>query len=164
MATASLSHGITPLPSKIDAIREFTQPTTVKGLQEFVGMVNFITVLYQQQEELCSPCKTLLLKGKNRTRRATMLAHPHANNPIAATVEASGVAVGVVLEQLIEPLAFLSLQLRHVERKYVERKYSAFDHDLLALYLAVQHFCYFLEGQALTDNKHLLAFTKVSDP
>ena len=32
---------ITPLPEKVDAITRFTQPTTVKGLQEFVGMINF---------------------------------------------------------------------------------------------------------------------------
>lgn len=34
-------HGITPLPSKVAAIVKFPQPPTKKGLQEFVGMVNF---------------------------------------------------------------------------------------------------------------------------
>lgn len=29
------------LPSKVDAITQIDQPVTVKGLQEFVGMVNF---------------------------------------------------------------------------------------------------------------------------
>jgi hypothetical protein len=33
--------GASPLPQKVDAIRKFPQPTTVKGLQEFLGMVNF---------------------------------------------------------------------------------------------------------------------------
>lgn len=33
-------HGATPLPDKVEAITQF-QPSTVKGLQEFVGMVNF---------------------------------------------------------------------------------------------------------------------------
>ena len=77
----------------------------------------------------------------------------HANAPIAVTANASGVAVGAVLEQLVEgswqPLAFFSRQLRPAERKY-----SAFDCELLALYLAVRHFRYFLEGRnfiALTD-------------
>ena len=32
-------HAATPLPSKVTAIREFTRSSTVKGLQEFVGMV-----------------------------------------------------------------------------------------------------------------------------
>ena len=33
--------GIMPLPAKVDAITQICQPVTVKGLQEFVGMVNF---------------------------------------------------------------------------------------------------------------------------
>ena len=49
-----------------------------------------------------------------------------------------------------------------------EHKYSSFDRELLALYLAVRHFRYFLEARsfiAYTDHKPLaLAFAKVSDP
>ena len=33
--------GIMPLPEKVDAITRFEQPIIIKGLQEFVGMVNF---------------------------------------------------------------------------------------------------------------------------
>ena len=96
-----------------------------------------------------------------------MLVHPGHEAPTSLTVDASDVAVGTVLEQLIDgvwkPPAFFSRQLRPPERKY-----SAFDHELLALYLAVRHFCYFLEARsciAYTDHKPLtLAFAKVSDP
>ena len=71
------------------------------------------------------------------------------------------------MEQLIDgvwkPLAFFGRELHPPERKY-----SAFDRELLALYLAVRHFSYFLEAHpfiAYTDHKHLtLAFAKVSDP
>ena len=104
---------------------------------------------------------------KEALASATMLAHPLADSPTAVTVDASGVAVGAVLEQLIhgswQPLAFFSRQLRPAEEKY-----SAFDRELLALYLAVRHFRYFLEGRnftAFTDHKPLIfAFVKVSDP
>jgi len=34
-------HGVTPRTAKVSAILEFPQPGTVKGLQEFLGMVNF---------------------------------------------------------------------------------------------------------------------------
>ena len=34
-------HGVTPLPARVEAISAFPRPSTVKGLQEFVGMVNF---------------------------------------------------------------------------------------------------------------------------
>ena len=171
-------HGITPLPSKVDAIREFTQPTTVKGLQEFIGMVNFYhrfvpaaaSIMYKA---LVGKPKDLqwdeaMIAAFSRTKEAlsnaTMLSYPHANAPIAVIADASGVAVGAVLEQLVEgswqPLAFFSRQLRPAERKY-----SAFDRELHALYLAVRHFLEGCNFTAFTDHKPLtFAFAKVSDP
>ena len=35
--------GVFPLPEKVDAIRSFPRPTTVKQLQEYFGMVNFLS-------------------------------------------------------------------------------------------------------------------------
>ena len=102
----------------------------------------------------------------SKEAKATMLVHPGHEAPTSLTVDASYVAVGAVLEQLVDgvwkPLAFFSRQLHPPERKY-----SAFDRELLALYLAVRHFCYFLEARssiAYADHKPLtLAFAKVSD-
>ena len=34
-------HGAVPLPAKVEAITGFKQPLILKGLQEFVGMINF---------------------------------------------------------------------------------------------------------------------------
>ena len=60
-------------------------------------------------------------------------------------------------------LAFFSQKLRPPERKY-----SAFDRELLALYLGIRHFRYLLEGRqfiAFTDHKPLtFCMSKVSDP
>ena len=54
--------------------------------------------------------------AKEALASAAMLAHPRADAPVAITVDASGVAVGAALEQLIngswQPLAFFSRQLR----------------------------------------------------
>ncbi|XP_032894041.1 uncharacterized mitochondrial protein AtMg00860-like [Amblyraja radiata] len=33
--------GATPLPGKVEVIWQFPRPLTIRGLQEFVGMVNF---------------------------------------------------------------------------------------------------------------------------
>ena len=98
---------------------------------------------------------------------ATLLTHPHPNASIALTSDASVTAVGAVLEQSIEgswqPLAFFSRQLRPAEQKY-----SAFDRELLALYLAIRHFRCMLEGRnfsAYTDHKPLVqAISKSSEP
>ena len=71
--------------------------------------------------------------------------------------DASSSAVGAVLQQYIEhkwcPIAYFSKKL-----KPSERKYSTFDRELLAIYLAIKHFRYFIEGrefQILTDHKPL---------
>ena len=97
---------------------------------------------------------------------ATMLSHPKPGASISLTSNASDQAVGAVLEQYIDgfwqPLAFFSKQLRPPEQKY-----STFDRELLALYLAIRYFKYFLEGRSFTmftDHKPLVgAMSKVSD-
>ena len=176
--------GATPLPTKVAAISEFTRPSTVKGLQEFIGMVNFYhrfvpaaaNIMHPLYQALVGKPKELLWseemisafnQAKEALAKATMLTHPQADAPTAITVDASGVAVGAALEQLVngswQPLAFFSRQLRPAEKKY-----SAFDRELLALHLAVRHFRYFLEGRdftAFTDHKPLtFAFAKASNP
>ena len=35
------SQGITPLPSKVTAVLEYSQPSTTKDLERFLGMLNF---------------------------------------------------------------------------------------------------------------------------
>ena len=72
-------------------------------------------------------------------------------------VDTSALAVGGVLHQyqcnMWMPLGFFSKKLRPPETKY-----SAFDRELLAVYLSVKHFHHFVEGRefhVLTDHKPL---------
>ena len=169
--------GIMPLPAKVDAITQICQPVTVKGLQEFVGMVNFYRRFIPAAAQTMLPLfevlanqpktgKTLnwseaMVEAFQNTKKAlaeaTLLSHPHHDVPTSLTTDASDQAVGAVLEQLVNgiwvPLGFFSKKLRPPERKY-----SAFDRELLALYLGIRHFRYFLEGRqftAFTDHKPL---------
>ena len=66
--------------------------------------------------------------------KATLLVHPRAGEPLFLTADAFDLAVGAVLSQGLrqEPLAFFSKKLNDAEKKY-----SAFDRELLALYLSV---------------------------
>jgi hypothetical protein len=75
--------------------------------------------------------------------------------------DASECAVGAVLQQDMgdgwRPIAFFSRKLGPAERKC-----STFDRELLAVYLTIKHFRYFVEGREffiLTDHKplHLLS-------
>ena len=174
------AHGVSSLPNKVEAICQFKQPVTVNGLQEFVGMVNFYRCFIPAAAKIMQPLFTALT-GKPKTLQwsdamvrafedaksalagATMLTHPRCTAPTSLT----DLAVGAVLQQLVhsvwQPLAFFSKQLRPPERKY-----SAFDRELLALYLGIRHFRYFLEGRqfiVFTDHKPLtFCMAKTSDP
>ena len=74
--------------------------------------------------------------GINALENADMLTHPHPGAQIALTCDASDTGIGASFEQFVngiwQPLAFFSKQLRDAERKY-----SAFDRELLALYLCL---------------------------
>ena len=97
-----------PLPAKVEAITQFKQPLTVKGLQEFVGMVNFyhrfipivakmMSLLYSALADKPKTPKTLewsepmvaaFQDTKAALARALMLVHPCSNAPTSLTVDA----------------------------------------------------------------------------
>ncbi|CAI5658052.1 unnamed protein product [Oreochromis niloticus] len=177
---------VVPLPDRVQAVSAFPRPTSVKALQEFLGMINFYNRFLPRAAHLLQPLYAAL-KGKtakdpvdwlperihafsaakSALADAALLAHPLPSAEIALTTDASDVAVGGVLEQRVsglwQPLAFFSRTLRDAERKY-----SVFDRELLALHLATRHFRFFLEGRNFTayvDHKPLtFAMSKVSDP
>ena len=85
------------------------------------------------------------------------------------STDASGEAVGAVLQQrqkhggAWEPLAYFSRKLSPTETRY-----SAFDRELLAVYLGIRHFRHYLEGRdfpIFTDHRPLtFAIAKSSEP
>ena len=86
-----------------------------------------------------------------------MLSHPAKDAETTVTVDASDTAMGGQLEQKIDgvfkPIAFFSKKLSTAEKKY-----SAFDRELLGIYSAIRHFRHFVEGRSFvvyTDHKPL---------
>lgn len=170
-------HGIRPLTQKVEAINNFPIPKTIRQLREFLGLVNFYRRFVPQCAAVLSPLTTLL-KGskppstplewtstaeqtfsriKGELANATLLSHPQHDTKTNIMVDASEVAVGAVLQQLIEgiwkPIAFFSRTLTSAEQRY-----STFGRELLAIYTAIRHFRNFLQGTqfyVLTDHKPL---------
>ena len=86
-----------------------------------------------------------------------MLSHPAKEGETRITIDASDTAMGGQLEQKIRgefrPIAFFSKKLSKAERKY-----SAFDRELLGIYSSIKHFRNFVEGRSFvvfTDHKPL---------
>lgn len=168
------ARGIIPPQDRVEAIRRFPRPHTAKQLQEFLGAVNFYHRFLPHAAAILRPLHEVLRgnprllpwtaveqsafeAAKTALADATMLVHPRTSAPTSVTTDASEVAVGASLDQFIDgqwqPIAFFSRKL-----KPPERRYSAFDRELLAIYLAIRRFRFFIEGrpfQVFTDHKPL---------
>ena len=176
--------GIRPMADRVTTITKFPQPETTQQLQTYLGMVNFYRrflkgaalVLKPLTDQLKGGVKgklqwtdsmrTAFDKSKEAMLNAAELAHPVEGAELSLVVDASGTHVGAVLHQKdkagTRPLGFFSAKLDTAQQKY-----SAFDRELLALYLGIRHFRWLLEGRCfyvLTDHKPLtFALSRISD-
>ncbi|CAI2724326.1 unnamed protein product [Schistosoma spindalis] len=185
------SRGIRPLQEKVDAIINYPEPTSLKALHRFLGMCNFYRRFLPHCAETLQPltdmlkadnqvtrktkndifnlstdAKTAFEKAKSLISNATMLQHLNTDpttNLILCT-DASQKAVGAVLQQqvndVITPIAFFSKRLSQAQERY-----STFGRELLAIYLAVKHFSFLLQGRPftiMTDHKPLIYSFNVS--
>lgn len=170
------SQGTTPLPSKVEAIRNFPVPKTVRELRRFLGMVNFYRRFIPSAADHQAPLNALLtgsVKGshpvdisgkeleafaacKGGLCQAAMLAHPQCNAKLALVTDASDTAIGAALQQYTgdkawQPLAFFSRRLSPSQQKY-----SPYDRELLAIYESIKYFRHMVEAREFviyTDHK-----------
>ncbi|UYV77242.1 hypothetical protein LAZ67_15000213 [Cordylochernes scorpioides] len=160
--------GIKPLPEKIRIVKDFPQPNSTRQLQRFIAPLYSLLKTKSPNASLNWTSDTLeaFQNIKNALAENTLLNYPQPNSTLSVLVDASNVAVGGVLQQLNdtawEPISFFSKKLSPAETKY-----SAFDRELLAAFLSVKHFSYFLDGKTFmlfTDHKPLTyAFTSKSE-
>ena len=178
------STGIAPLPDRVVDISAFPAPTTIKGLQRFLGMVNYYrrfipkaaSHLHHLHDALAGKKKTLEWTAgcqvsfeatKKALAAATLLHHPRPSASLALTTDASNIAIGAVLEQRgprgWEPLAFYSAKLQPNQREW-----PPYDRELLAAFKGTRHFKPMLEGRVFTlytDHQSLVpSLSKKSDP
>lgn len=179
--------GIHPTNEKVEAIENFAEPTTARELKRFIAMINFYRRFIPHAVKNQMILQSLIVGNKkNDTTKliwtddarvafatckkdlslTTTLAHPDPNAHLSLSVDASDVAVGAVLHQLVDnymqPLAFYSKKLHSAETKY-----STYDRELLAIFKGIKHFRHQLEGRVFyinTDHKPLVfAFNQNSE-
>ena len=134
-----LSHeGLRPLPHRVEAIKKFVKPTTIKELQKYLGVLNFYHRFVKNLAEIVAPL-TAALKGdakdklcwsddmdsafehsKTALASASLLAFPVRGAEITVATDASSVAVGAVILQkvnnVVQPLVFYSRKLTDTEK------------------------------------------------
>ena len=171
-------NGIKPLPDRVEVIKNFPKPKTIKDLRRYLGMINFYRRFIPGAAKILEPLNFLLkgaknsksiivwnnkienafINSKDALASATMLAHPLPSAPLSIVVDASDYAIGAALQQSVngkqQPLNFYTKTLNAAQRKY-----SAYDRELLAIYAAVKRFRYMVEGRCFTiytDHKPLI--------
>lgn len=174
--------GISPTREKVQVISEIASPSTFGDLRRFLGLINFYRRFVPHCAQLLAPLDDLLRgddsakrkgscpvvwteeaeftfqKVKSALAEATLLSHPKPSASLTLVVDASSVAAGAALHQWVngawQPLSFFSHKF-----DLTQSRYSTFDRELLAMYLAVRHFRHSLEGRMFsiqTDHKPLV--------
>lgn len=179
---AVTTEGVKPNPNKVKAIQSWPLPKTSKELKSFLGTVSYYRRFIPRFANIAKPM-TSKLRGKNKNFEIdaeyekafetlktimtsdTLLAYPNYDEPFILTTDASNVAIGAVLSQIVDgsekPIAYLSRTLSKAEENY-----SATSKELLAIYFAAKSFRPYLYGRQFTiytDHEPLTKELKLTD-
>ncbi|KAL0190943.1 hypothetical protein M9458_013641, partial [Cirrhinus mrigala] len=170
--------GVAMDEAKVNAVRNWPRPKTLKELQRFLGFSNFYRRFIRNFSTVAAPLSSMIKQGNTRltwTPAATqaydelrlrfttapILHHPDPNLPFFVEVDASSTGVGAVLSQRqgqplkTFPCAYFSHKLSPAERNY-----DVGNRELLAIKLALEEWRHWLEGARhpftiLTDHRNL---------
>lgn len=154
-------NGIGPHRSKVQAITKWEPPKNIPELRSFIGMVSYYRKFIRNFAGMGAPLYQLLKKDvswnwreeqqnafeqlKQKMSEAPLLAMPQPKEKYYVVTDASDLALGAVLmqnnEQGMQPIAFWSRTLRETEKKY-----DAYDKEMLGIVSALQTWRHYLEG------------------
>ena len=167
---------------KLEAIEKWKPPTSVKGIRSFTRFVNFYRKFILDFSKIVAPLNLLTHKGepwvwtqlqqcafehlKHIFSSTPILQIPDVTHPFSIMTNASLLATGVVLMQADEnsdlhPCAYFSHTFSSTQRNY-----DIYDRELLAVILALEEWCQYLQGTIhpitiITDHKNL---SYIKDP
>ena len=167
------ANGIDPLPEKLETIRNWPTPHCLRDVRAFFGLASYYRRFVRGFATMAEPLTRLTRKQarfewtdeaqqafdalKLALMEATSLAFPHPNLPCLLDTDASDVAHGAVLAQVIDgverPIAFFSRVMNAAQRGYCTTR-----RELLAVISALQHFRHYLLGNKVilrTDHHSL---------
>lgn len=173
------AEGVAPLPEKVQAIKDYPKPVTIKQLRAFVGLINYYHNCLKNLATVISPLTQFLSKKfkgirkvpwdkesetafenvKSLVCQTTLLAYPQAGSKLILQTDASDLATGAALMQVseegkLQPLAFHSRKLTDAQKRQ-----AILDRELFAIFDAVRKFSHYLEQQECQiqcDNKALI--------
>ncbi|CEJ61941.1 hypothetical protein PMG11_03668 [Penicillium brasilianum] len=172
--------GIHVDPKKVEAIRAWERPKSIRDVRSFIGFANFYRPFIPRFADLSAPltrlmkkdaifewddnCQQAFVELKELFINAPILAHFEEDRQTVVETDASGWATGAVLSQYgpdrqLRPCAYLSQKLSPAESNY-----EIHDKELLAIIRALREWRPELKMvprfTIVTDHKNLRYFGK----
>ena len=156
------ANGISPNPKLLAAVKEWKEPTTVKQIQQFLGLCNYYRRFVYQFSEIAAPLTRLTEKKtdfhwdlecqvafdglKEALCEAPILAYIRVSGLFIVDTDASNTGIDSVLSQVQENeervIWYASKKLNRAQRQYcVTRR------ELLATVIFLQEFRHYILGQ-----------------
>lgn len=167
------AQGVAVDPSKIECIRQWPLPKTIKQLRGFLGLAGYYRKYVKGFGVIAKPLTDMLRKDgfqwseqavkafeslKAALTSTPVLAMPDFSKEFVIECDASDAGIGAVLSQEGHPIAFMS--------KALAQKHLAmcvYDKEMLAVVAAVEHWRPYLLGhhfKILTDHRTIEYFLK----
>ncbi|GKE06788.1 transposon ty3-I gag-pol polyprotein, partial [Tanacetum coccineum] len=139
---------VTTDPSKIQAIQDWHVPTNIKQLRGFLGLTGYYRRFVKGYAVISQPLTALLKKNafkwnlqtqtsfeklKQAMINSPVLALPNFGEEFVIETDASGVGIGVVLQQQGHPIAYLSKTLATKHQSL-----SAYEKEMLVVVMVLQ--------------------------
>ncbi|GJW69482.1 reverse transcriptase domain-containing protein [Tanacetum coccineum] len=163
------SQGLHVDPAKIEAVKNWTSPTTPTEVRQFLGLAGYYQRFIEGFSKIAKPLTKLTQKNKNyiwgeeqesafqllkqKLCEAPILALPEGNDDFVVYCDASLQGLGAVLMQREKVIAYASRQL-----KPHEENYTTHDLELGAVVFALKiwrHYLYGTKCIVFTDHKSL---------
>ena len=177
-----LEDGVSTDPNKIEVVKDWREPTSVKELRSFLGLCSYYRRFIKDFACTAKPLHRLTGKDekfvwstecqeafdslKAKLIGSPILSYPDFSKPFILDTNASDTAIGAVLSQMQggqeKVIAYASRTLSKSERKYCVTK-----KELLAVVHFVKYFRHYLYGRQFlvrTDHSSLRWFLNFKNP
>jgi hypothetical protein len=168
--------GVRMMEDKVQAIREWPTPRSVRDVRAFLGTAGYYRKFIRDFSAIAAPLSELtkdsvkfewtashesaFVRLKAAIAQGPVLILPNPSLPFVVHTDASGYAVGAVLQQDqgqgLQPIAFLSKKMIDAETRY-----PVHEQELLAIIQALSAWRHYLHGSKFvvrTDHKSLQFF------
>jgi len=155
------ANGLTPLPERLDIIRNWPAPRCIREVRAFYGFCSYYRRFVKAFAHIAEPLNNLTKKNtkfhwsddaqrsfdslKTALLESTTLPFPRPDRPVYVDSDASDVAIGGVASQIIDgqerPIAFFSKVMSQAQRNYCTTR-----RELYAAIASLQHFRHYLLG------------------